>query len=241
MATNPFFNEFQNTNEQTLLSNLIVEAIKQYGYNFYYLPRRYGNREELLSQDDMSYFDTAYIIEMYIKNVEGFAGEGQYLSKFGLEIRDRMTFTVARATFNLIVGTPEPTIIRPREGDLIYFAMTNKIWEIKQSDPWIDFYPLGSLPMFDLSCDVFEYDNEHFATNVAAIDAIETNYSTNVEEFYEHYSNGNVILDGNGNPIISNTFVITIQDPEYDNDMANTQVNPLIDFSIHNPFTGNNY
>jgi len=240
IPTNPYIDNFTFSTEQELLSNLIVESIQIKGYNFYYLPRRHGNLNELLSQDDLSYFDTAYIVEMYIKSVEGFAGEGQYLSKFGLDIRDRMTFTVARATFNTIVGAYEGTL-RPYEGDLIFFPMTNKIWEVKQADPWADFYPMGSLPMFDLICDVFEYDNEHFDTGIPAIDNIEQQYSTNVEEFYEKYSNGVIIVDGNNNPIIEPGWSPANQDPEFDNYDANTTVTPMINYTIKNPFspTGN--
>ena len=185
----------------------------------------------------MSYFDTAYQnVPMYIKNVEGFAGEGQFLSKFGLEIRDRITLTVARATFNTQVGTPE-SISRPREGDLIFFPMTNKIWEIRQADPWVDFYPMGSLPMFDLQCDLFQYDNEQFRTGIEAIDDIEQNFSTNVEEFYERYPGGDIKYDANNNPIISPDFDLITQDAAADNENIIPAIRPKIDYTIPDPFS----
>lgn len=240
MPTSKYFNNFTFVPEQNLISDLIVETIKIYGYDFYYLPRRHGNLKEVINQDDMSVFDTYYIVEMYIKNVEGFAGEGQFLSKFGLEIRDRITLTIARSTFNKIVGGIEE-ISRPREGDLIYFPMTHKIWEVKQADPWVDFYPMGSLPMFDLQCDLFEYDNEHFNTGIEDIDNIEQNYSVNTNEFFELSVGGSPILDGNGMPIISPEFDIFNQDAAADNENIVPIIKPKIDYSIVDPFSRGQY
>lgn len=99
MATNFFFNNFQSSQEQLLLENLIIESIKIYGEDMYYLPRTINKKDELYGTDDISTYDSAVLVEMYIKNVDGFQGDGNFMSKFGLEIRDQVTFTIAKRRF----------------------------------------------------------------------------------------------------------------------------------------------
>ena len=100
MATNFFFNNFQASNEQGLLEGLIIEAIKIYGEDMIYIPRNIGNLDRLYTADDSSYYTNSYEIEMYIKSIDGFSGDGNFLSKFGLEIRDQVVFSMAQRVFN---------------------------------------------------------------------------------------------------------------------------------------------
>ena len=129
MATNFYFNNFTNSMEQQLIEDLIIESIKVYGHDVWYVNRSITAKDEILNEDDLSVFDQAYMIEMYIKNVEGFEGEGDFLSKFGLQIRDSITFTVAIRSFNQEVGFHTEDV-RPIEGDLIYFPLNNKVFKI---------------------------------------------------------------------------------------------------------------
>jgi hypothetical protein len=226
MTTNPYFNSFNANNEQALLESLTVEAIQQKGYDMYYLPRRAGNYLDLFDTDDLSFFDTAYTIEMYIANIQGFSGDGTFLAKFGMEIRDRVTLSVARTRFEEVITTPESTgRPRPFEGDLIFFPMTYKILEIKYVENRAQFYPLGYLPYYDIQCEVFEYNNERFSTGIAGIDAVQTNFSID----QVHYTANNVL---------DPTFNEEDHDFRFENEVLTDIVEPTINVSTKNPFTG---
>lgn len=194
MATNPYFQNYNYFGEQNLVEDLVIESIKIHGIDLYYLPRTIDSFDELHGSADRSSFNKAYLIDMYVRNVEGFAGDGNFLSKFGLEIRDQITFTVARRTFELEVAQPH-SIIRPREGDLLYFPFARKNYEIKFVDHLPVFYQFGALQMFELKCELFEYSGEIFDTGLSDIDSLYDNLSpnlsaNNVQDNYEiqHYA-----------------------------------------------------
>lgn len=172
MATNLFFNNFQSSMEQNLIEDLVVESIKIYGIDLYYLPKRVVNRDTVFREEELASYNTAHPIEMYIKNVDGFEGEGDFMSKFGLEIRDRVTFTVSRRSFAGEILTVEADLTRPREGDLIWFPLTRKMYKIMFVEHESIFYQLGSLQTWDLTCELFEYNNETFDTGIPDIDAV---------------------------------------------------------------------
>ena len=104
MATNFFFNNFQSSQEQLLLENLIIEAIRQYGQDMYYIPRKLNNYDSVYGADDQSSYENAYSIELYIKSIDGFSGDGDFMSKFGVEIRNQVIFSVAQRRFNEEIG-----------------------------------------------------------------------------------------------------------------------------------------
>ncbi len=223
MTVNKYFNNFEYKPHQDLHQDLVTEAIQIYGYDFYYMPRRAGNVSDILNSDDMSYFDKIYTLEMYIKNIEGFSGDGNFLSKFGLEIRDRVTLTISRTRFTEEIGETEQ-ISRPREGDLLYFPMTKRLFEIKFVENKAEFYPLGQLPMFDVQCEVFEYNNERFSTGVPEIDEIETELSIDLNL----YTTGGVV---------DPAFDPEEHDVEFDNNDLDEAFSPQTDnFSIIDPF-----
>ena len=128
MATNPYFNHFQNAPEQNLHQDLIIESIKNFGIDVYYLPRTLVNLDSLYLEDTISEFSNAYLIEMYVKSVDGFEGEGDFISRFGLEIRDQVTFSVARRRWDNLEILD---YVRPKEGDLIFFPLNKKLYEIR--------------------------------------------------------------------------------------------------------------
>src|SRR6056300_824208 len=163
--------------EQQLIEDLIIESIKVYGHDVWYVNRSITAKDEILNEDDLSVFDQAYMIEMYIKNVEGFEGEGDFLSKFGLQIRDSITFTVAIRSFNQEVGLHTEDL-RPFEGDLIYFPLNNKVFKIMHVEHEAIFYQMGSLQTYDLRCELFEYSNERFETGQDFIDDYFEQYRT---------------------------------------------------------------
>jgi len=241
MPIKPLFRNNTSLNEQRLIEDLVVEAIKQYGIDVYYIRRKSLNRDTIIQDDKASIFDAAYAIEMYIKSVEGFEGEGDFLSKFGLEIRDRMMFTVSRRSFKNYVTQESPKHIRPMEGDLIFFPLNRKLFEIKFVEHESVFYQMGSLQTFDLTCELYEFNNETFATGVDVIDDIyKFRLNTNLLEL-----NDSAISGPDDQPIESqdgSIIGVTKVDPETNDPLAiNSDVEwegrKYIDWSEKDPFS----
>jgi hypothetical protein len=178
MPTSPFFSNYNFANEQSLIDDLVVESIRIYGIDTYYLTRSLQAVDGILNEDDLSIFDQAYLMEMYVKSVDGFQGEGDFLSRFGLQIRDQVTFTVAFRTFERYVTRVNPDKIRPLEGDLVYFPLNGKFFEVTHVEHESVFYQTGALQVYDLKCELFEYSNERFETGVEAIDTYFDNIKT---------------------------------------------------------------
>lgn len=208
MATNTFFQNYSYFNEQQLIDDLVIESIQIYGLDMLYLTRSLQAVDQILNEDDLSIFNVAFEMEMYVKSVDGFQGEGDFLSKFGLQIRDQATFTVAYRTFERYATRLNPNINRPKEGDLIYLPLNNKFFKIMHVEHESVFYQSGALQVFDLKCELFEYSNERFQTGREEIDNffdyIKTDYVNNLSsltsidviaknEFFEN--EGDDILD----------------------------------------------
>jgi hypothetical protein len=157
--------------EQNLIEDLIIESIRIYGFDIWYIPRTIVAKDELLNEDDLSTFNSAYMIETYIKNVDGFGGDGDFLSKFGLQINDTMTLTIAMRKFMEDVALFDGEV-RPNEGDLIYFPLNRKIFEVKFVEHEAIFYQMGKLQTYDLRCELFEYSQERFNTGIEEIDTL---------------------------------------------------------------------
>lgn len=187
MATNLYFNNFpvnQVTNEQLLVEDLLIEAMKIYGIDVYYLPRTTDNSgiDKLYGEDQLKKYVTAYPIEMYINNVSGMEGEGDFISKFGLDIRDEMTMLVSRRRFKASV----PGLFRAQEGDLIYIPLVQNFFEIShvehENTPAM-FYPLGrgrdnNVYLYSLKLRQFVFSSEIIETGVEEVDEqIRHNYT----------------------------------------------------------------
>ena len=175
MPRNVYFSQ-GNLAEQHLFEDLQIEALKIYGQETYYLPRKIVTRDMILNEDREALFDDAYMIEMYVEDIEGFGGEGNLMSKFGIEIRDEVTFVVARRSWNKLVGIWNNTIdnFRPNEGDLIYLPLSQSLFEISFVEHEQPFYQLKNLPVYKLQCRLFEYNDEDFRTGIEELDNIET-------------------------------------------------------------------
>ena len=240
MATNFFFNNFQNSQEQLLIENLIIESIKIYGHDIVYVPRKRVAVDQLLNEDPLREYIHAVPVEMYIKNVEGFEGEGDFLSKFNLQIRDQITFSVARRVFADEVGTIE-SIDRPQEGDLIFFPLNRKLFEVKFVEHEPVFYQLGSLQFYDLKCELFEYNNEYFETGIDDIDRMMRNYSLNLDIFALLTENGLPLTDEDGYTLLQENYDINENDPIADNDIIETEADAFVDFTERDPFSEGTY
>jgi len=173
MATNPYFKQGVRS-EQQLYEDIIIEALKFYGQDVFYLPREVINKDKVFLDDVPSRFGDAYKIEMYIENTDGFDGEGDLFTKFGVEIRDQATFVVAKKRWTQLVGSNLATAnFRPREGDLIYLELSQSLFQIMKVETETPFYQVKDLPTFRLMCELFEYNDEDFDTSIEDIDSIE--------------------------------------------------------------------
>lgn len=245
MVTSTFFNNFGRSSEQELLEDLVVESIRIYGQDMYYLPRRLNNFDGVYFEDSISSFDTAYIIETYVKSTDSFLGQGQFLSKFGLEIRDQSVMSFARRTFANEITRYEDQILRPREGDLIYFPLNRKCFEIKFVDNKPFFYQLGELQMFDMTVELYEYSNERFSTGIVEIDSLQVNHTIDQFDYSILSQEGNMIVAKNGETLVAQHEIINenINDPGRDNERIDVEIekNSIIDWTEENPFAEGQY
>jgi hypothetical protein len=239
VATNFFFNNFQAGQEQQLLENLIIEAIRIYGQDMYYIPRKLNNYDSIYGADDQSSYEYAYPIEIYIKSVDGFQGDGNFMSKFGIEIRDQVIFSVAQRRFTEEVEV-FTTQVRPNEGDLIYFPLNNKCFQIKFVNKFEMYYQLGALQTWEMTCELFEYSNEIFNTGIPEIDIIQTKFSTNIIDWALTDESGNYLLDESENYLVSEKFILNQILPDADNQQIQDESDLFVDFTAIDPFSERN-
>jgi hypothetical protein len=236
MPTNFFINNFQSAQEQLLLENLIIESIRFYGEDMWYIPRKLNNYDEVYGADDQSSYENAYMVELYIKSVDGFSGDGNFMSKFGIEIRDQVVFSVARRVFNEEVGQ-FTTQVRPNEGDLIYFPLNEKCFQIKYVNKHEMFYQLGALQTWELVCELFEYSGENLNTGIPQIDILQKKFSTNQYDWAIKDEEGNILLDEEGNILVLEGSSINDLIPSADNDEIQRESDLFVDFSSQDPFS----
>ena len=201
MATNVFYNNFQASEEQELLNSLIIESIRIYGNDVWYIPRKLVNYDSVYGADDRSEYTQAILLEMYIESYDGFKGDGNFMSKFGIEIRDQVVFAVSQRIFDDEVSTLT-TQPRPNEGDLIYFPLNQKCFQIKYTDKFEMFYPLGALYLWKMTCELFEYSNERISTGIPEIDILQKNFDINAIDWTIKDQIGNMLLTEDGDYIL---------------------------------------
>jgi len=158
--------------EKTLYEDLIIEQLKIYGHEVHYLPRKTVTEDKILGETPDSTFTENYMIEMYVEDVNGFAGQGDLIGKFGLEVRDEVTLVVARRTFEILVDNTSNTlsINRPREGDIIWMSRFKKFFQIDFVEDEDPMYQINDLPIFKLKCSIWEYEHELVDTGITEID-----------------------------------------------------------------------
>lgn len=184
MVTSVYFNSFSPAviNEHRLMEDVIVESIKIMGHDVKYLPREaYDSTDDIIGESPQAKFIRAYTVEMYLANVEGYEGDGDFFSKFGLEIRDTSNFIISRRTFERYI--PFEVAKRPREGDLIFVPLLGKIFEIKFVEEELMFFSLGKRSPFiyELRCEIFRYSQENFETGDEEIDDLEHGAAYTIE------------------------------------------------------------
>lgn len=220
MATNVYFRNYDNFNEQNLIDDLVIESIRMYGIDVKYISGEFNNIDTIFNEDDTPLYDEMYDFEVYVKNVDGFEGEGDFLSKFGLQIRDQVTFTVAIRTFERFVTRNNQNKVRPRENDIIWLPLNEKMYRITYVEHESVFYQTGKLQVYDIRCELMEYSGEKFETGRPEID----DYFDDVD--------------------MSDTVVQTLEDVANTDVLAQNfefekQADDIIDFSEIDPFSEN--
>jgi len=203
--SNFFVNNYNNQNEQRLIDDLTREAISFNGIDIIYVPRVFLNKDKLFGEDTQNAFQQAYEIDMYIDSVDGFEGESDIISKFGYEVRDELNLSVSQSKFQDTTG-----LDKPNEGDLVYFPLSDGLFEIKFVEDEQPFYPRGKTTTFKLSCELYQYSGEVLDTGVTQIDEIE-----------EDFLNADSITN----------------DPFADNPEFDTEGQGVIDFSENDPWS----
>lgn len=270
MTTNKYFKYYNYGREQDVAEDLIIESIKQYGLDVKYLPKTIINQDFLLGEAPLSKFNDAIDVEVFIKNVQGFEGEGDFLSKFNLEIRDQITFTMARKRFkqistekmltevgyNLQLETADTgawsntesylleagsangysiTSSRPLEGDVIFFPLNNKLYEIKFVEHENIFYQHGKLYTYDLQCELFDRDSR-LDTGNTVIDTIETNYSQDILQYQFLLENQDILLNEDGGYIMQE-YRIEDTVKLANNEIVQSDAFEFVNWSEQSPFS----
>jgi hypothetical protein len=179
MPRNVYFSH-GTSSEQNLYEDIIIESLRIYGHEAYYIPRSIVDTNEIFNEDALSKFGEAFQIEMYVDSVDGFEGDGNLLSKFGLEVRSQISFVLSRRRWDQLIGRfgEATSSIRPNEGDLIYLPLVKGLFEIRYVDGDTPFYQLQNMPTYKLTCELFEYGNEALDTGVEEVDSFETNFAS---------------------------------------------------------------
>ena len=238
MSTNFYFNNFTNSQEQLLIEDLVLESIKIYGHDMFYCPRTLIAKDDIYGEDSLSEYNSAYQIDLYIKSYDSYEGDGSFLSKFNLEIRDQVTLTVSVRNFMNEIGN-SAMIDRPQEGDLIYVPMIDRVLIIKYVNKNAVWYQMGAIQMYDLSCEMYEYSSERLRTGIAAIDNIEQERSLDLGIWGILTNDGYYITDNDGYEIIQGDYSFEQQatDALEDNTEFQLEGEEILDWTQIDPFS----
>lgn len=242
-TVNPYFQSGRSIgrfSEQNLYEDLIIECMKIYGFEVYYLPRKVYNPDLILGEDTLASFEHAYPIEMYLENVTGFEGDGELITKFGLEIRDTARFVVARRRWNEVAGRYGNTILenRPAEGDLLYFPLTKSYFEIRKVEGRDPFFQAGKLYVYKMDCELFQYSSEVINTGIPEVDTLTDTLSLDYSEYIMLTEDGNQILleYDTENEMLLESYVFANAEVSARNTEFNRNINDILDFTEKNPF-----
>ena len=174
MALNPFFLQ-GSPGEQRLIQSLINEQLQIYGVEVTYIPRKFVNKQSIIEEVQSSKFDDNFLLEAYVNTYEGYSGAGDVMTKFGVSLRDEVTLTISQERFtDFIAPFLDPNDYelgsRPREGDLIFFPLGQRLFEVKFVEHEKPFYQLGKNYVYELQCELFEYEDEIIDTSIDEID-----------------------------------------------------------------------
>lgn len=237
MATNFYFNNFNSKAEQSLIENLVIESIRMYGIDNYYVPRLISTESSTFVEAVNSTYDTAVSVEMYIKSVDGFDGDGEFLSSFGVQVQQQITFSIAYRTFETNVGQYIRRD-RPLEGDLIWFAPYQGLFQISYVEVRPVFYQFGALQFYDVTCELFQYSNEIFKTGIPDIDNTYNKLETISQTYDIFLEDGvSILMTEDGNGLFEEQYILDNLDPNAQNASFGHNVSTFVDFSEIDPFS----
>lgn len=241
MPTNFYFQSglpMGNNSESLLHEDLIIECLKMYGFDVYYMPRQAVNRDFILGEDSLNKFDYAYPIEVYLENITGFAGN-DLMSKFGVELKDTATFLMARRRWDELINRKGKGALatRPAEGDLLYFPTTKSFFEIKLVEATDPFFQVGKLYVYKLQCELYQFSSEEVDTGVAEIDELADDLNQNIlsHEFLLETGDALLLEYDAAASIILEDFNETIDKAEINKKLDN-EAPEVLDFTESNPF-----
>jgi len=194
MALNPFFLQ-GSYGEQRLVQELINEQLKIYGVEVTYIPRKFVRKQTIIEEIQSSTFDDNFLLEAYINNFDGYSGAGDIMTKFGVSLRDELSLTISKERFEDFIAVfledmdddEIEVATRPREGDLIYFPLGQRLFEVKFVEHENPFYQLGKNYVYELKCELFEYEDE-------VITLPDTEHGVNGEDVIEPIGLGGQLL-----------------------------------------------
>jgi len=237
MATSQYFNNIGASNEQNLIEDLIVEAIKIYGIDMYYIPRTTINKDNVFREGETYSFGTGISIEMYLKSANDLMGEGEFLSKFGLEVRDQLQFVISQRSFDQEI-TSLTNKARPFEGDLVWFPLTQALYQIKFVNKKPVFYQLGALQVYEMTVELFEYSSEIFNTGIPTIDNLYNAYSMVTNDYILLAENGNELATENGIFLTLEEFKASdVDQANAENEYFESEAANFVDFTEIDPFS----
>jgi len=244
MPTNFYFQSgltAGTTNEQRLIEDLVIESLKIYGHDIYYLPRTLVNEDSIFDEATLSQFTQAYPVEMYFDNIDGFEGQGDLFTKFGIEIRDQATFVLSKRRWEQMVETSGGEFLldaRPSEGDLLFFPLTGSLFEIKLVEFQNPFYQLSKINVFKMQCELFEYSSEIIQTGIEVIDAIYVEQNIDMFLYQFLLEDGTLLFQEDGTSIILEDYAVTKSTAATDNTnfITENEADDILDFSEVNPF-----
>lgn len=178
MAVNQYFNHYNHAGEQNLIEDNVIETIQLSGMDIKYITREDVSVDELYGEDLDTQFSSVDEIEMYLLSYESFGGDGDLFGNFGLEVRDTLTMTVSKKRFAEVF----PEIELPREGDLLYFPFNKALFEIKFVEDESEFYQAGKRYVYELRCNLFEFNDESFVTGDDEIDDLAASIDFNITD-----------------------------------------------------------
>jgi hypothetical protein len=208
---NVYFSHGTNS-EQRLYEDLIIESLKIYGHDVYYLPREIVNKDSLYTEDILSKFDENYLIEMYLADIQGFGGDGSLLTKFGVRITEEATFIISKRRWEDLISSSNNLIStqRPNEGDVIYFPLTNQLFQIKFVEQNKPFRQLNQITTYQLVCELMEYADERFETGIDEIDNVRRDEGFSITfKLTDGIKEINVLTGGSGYTSRGTTITIT--------------------------------
>ncbi len=241
MATNFYFQSGTNigtTNEQRLIEDLIIEAVQIKGHDIYYMPRSSVTPDTIFGEDIMNRFTDVYPIEMYLNNVQGWEGDGELMSKFGIQVTDQATFVVSKRRWEDAIASQSDTLqlpLRPAEGDLLYFPKTKAFFEIKYTNHLDPFFQIGKFYVYSLQCELYQYSSEVIATGNTEIDERAAEKTQDMFAFQLLNSTGGQFLTQSGTPLVLAASEDTT-DSFDDNAQIQTEADDVVDFSVTDPF-----